>query len=59
MLLKELRLVEEGLAILFEGNTGLMKWTKSEKMAEHFDVRYYFARDDVSNGSLKVIHCRF
>ena len=58
MLLEYLGLLEEGTTVVLENNTAAIKWTKSERMAQHVDVRYHFVKDEVSEGTLNVFHSR-
>lgn len=58
MLLGELGLLEDGPTVVLEDNTGTIKWSNSEKMSKHVDIRHHFVKDESSKGTIKVLHCR-
>lgn len=58
MFLEELDLLPDGPIVVFEDNTGAIKWTKCEKMSKHVETRHYFVKDEAARGTVEVMNCR-
>lgn len=58
--LSEMRHVQKGAIIIHCDNNSTIKLSKNPIMhgrTKHIDVRYYFLRDLVKEGSIEMIHC--
>ena len=57
MILKELSLLSEFPTVLYEDNTGAIKWTSGEKMAKHVHIRFHFVKEAIMDGSINICYC--
>lgn len=54
---RESSLLEPRSMLLVGDNVETTRWSKSEKIAKHADVRYHFLQDNVQMKTFMVCHC--